>query len=479
MSDDVLARPSIRRRMLMFLISSLLLMVAGAGVVSYWVALRSANDAYDRSLLDPALDIAENLRIDATGAHVDLPEKALEALVYDQVDRVIFQVRSPTNSIVDGVQDLPPPPELGPGQHVFFDGANEGESIRIAAHRTANGYVVQVGETLHKRNRLIGEILVAGFVPTLLVAVAATALAWVGVAHALRPLEQLRLELTRRAPHNLRPLPEAAAPAEIAPVVEAFNGLLSQVRDASTMQQRFLANAAHQLRTPLAGLQMHLELLLRRELSPDVRGEVERMHGATVRASRLANQLLALAKAESAPDHSRELERVDLGVIAGASAREWAPKAPALAIDLGFALDRAEMLGNPLLLSELVDNLLDNALHYTPAGGAVTVTTGCTEGIAFLCVEDTGPGIPESERSKVLERFYRIAGTPGDGSGLGLSIVQEVVARHRGVLGIEVPAGHCGTRFCVRFPTVISPASHTAAAAGVAAAGVAPAGARD
>ncbi len=168
MSDDVFARPSIRRRMLMFLISSLLLMVAGAGVVSYWVALRSANDAYDRSLLDPALDIAENLRIDATGAHVDLPEKALEALVYDQVDRVIFQVRSPTNSIVDGVPDLPPPPELGPGQHVFFDGANEGENIRIAAHRTANGYVVQVGETLHKRNRLIGEILVAEFVPTLL-----------------------------------------------------------------------------------------------------------------------------------------------------------------------------------------------------------------------------------------------------------------------------------------------------------------------
>ncbi len=149
------------------------------------------------------------------------------------------------------------------------------------------------------------------------------------------------------------------------------------------------------------------------------------------------------------------------------------------AIDLGFALDRAEMLGDPLLLPELLDNLLDNALHYTPAGGAVTVTTGCTEGVAFLCVEDTGPGIPESERSKVLERFYRIAGTPGDGSGLGLSIVQEVVARHRGVLGIEVPAGHCGTRFCVRFPTVISPASHTAAAAGVAAAGVALAGARD
>jgi two-component system, OmpR family, sensor histidine kinase TctE len=217
------------------------------------------------------------------------------------------------------------------------------------------------------------------------------------------------------------------------------------------MQQRFLANAAHQLRTPLAGLQMHLELLLRRELSPDVRGEVERMHGATVRAGRLANQLLALAKAESAQDLGRKFLRVDLRTIAGAAAREWAPKAHTLGIDLGFALESAELEGDPLLLPELVDNLVDNALRYTPAGGTVTVRTGDLEGVPFLCVEDTGPGIPESERGKVLERFYRMPGTSGEGSGLGLSIVQEVVARHNGVLGIDVPARHPGTRICVWF----------------------------
>ena len=452
MGDDTRTPPSIRRRLLVFLISSLVLMIAGAGAVSYWVALRSANDAYDRSLLDPALDIAENLRIDAAGAHVDLPEKALEALVYDQADRVIFQIRSPVNAIVDGAPDLPPPPGLGPGQHIFFDGTSNGESIRIAAHRAANGYIVQVGETLHKRNRLIGEILIAEIVPTLLVAVAATALAWLGVAHALRPLEELRLQLMRRAPRDLRPLADAAAPAEIAPVVDEFNALLGHVRDASTMQQRFLANAAHQLRTPLAGLQMHLELLLRRTLAPEVLAEVERMHGATVRASRLANQLLALARAESAPDHGRELQRVDLRTITGEAAREWAPKAHARDVDLGFVLDPAEILGDPLLLSELVDNLLDNALRYTPAGGTVTVRTGCSDGVPFLCIEDTGPGIAAAERSKVLERFYRIPGSPGDGSGLGLAIVQEVVARHRGVLDIGVPDRHPGTRVRVAFP---------------------------
>ena len=452
MSDDARAPPSIRRRLLMFLISSLVLMVAGAAAVTYWVALRSANDAYDRSLLDPALDIAENLRIDATGAHVDLPQKALEALVYDQVDRVVFQVRSPTNEIIHGVADLPPPPELGPGQHAFFDSINNGENVRVVVHQTAKGYVVQVGETLHKRNRLVGEILVAELLPTFLIAVVAIALAWLGVARGLRPLEHLRAELMLRAPRDLHPLSEDAVPVEIAPLIGGFNGLLSQVRDASTMQQRFLANAAHQLRTPLAGLQMHLELLLRRELPPDVRGEVKRMHGATVRASRLANQLLALARAESAPDLGRALERIDLRTIAGEAAGEWAPKAHALGIDLGFALDHSEILGDPLLLTELVDNLLDNALQYTPAGGTVTVRTGCGDSVPFLCVEDTGPGIPESERSKVLERFYRMPDTPGEGSGLGLSIVQEVVARHDGILDIGAPTGHRGTRFCVRFP---------------------------
>jgi len=452
MSDDLPRPPSIRRRLLMFLFSALLLMVSGAAIVSYWVAQRSANAAYDRSLLDPAFDIANNVSVDATGAHVDLPQKALEALVYDQVDKVIYQVRSPTNSIIDGVTDLPPPQGFASEQHIFFDGVYRGEEIRIAAVRTPNGFVVQVGETLHKRNRLVGEILVAELVPTLLIGLGSIALAWLGVARGLIPLEHLRSELLNRAPRDLRPLKKAAVPIEIAPVVNAFNGLLDHLRDASTMQQRFLANAAHQLRTPLAGLQMHLELLFRRDLPAEVRLELERMHIATVRASRLANQLLALAKAEIAPDHGRDFETLDLRTIADAAARDWAPKAIARNIDLGFALERAVILGDPLLLPELIDNLIDNALRYTGAGGSVTVNTGCEQDIPFLSVEDTGPGIPCSERSKVLERFYRIAGTPGEGSGLGLAIVQEVVDRHGGTLEISDRGELGGTCVRVRFP---------------------------
>ena len=420
--------------------------------MSYWVAQRSANNAYDRSLLDPALDIANNLSVDATGARVDLPQKALEALVYDQVDTVIYQVRSPSNAIIDGVSDLPAPQDFASEPHIFFDGVYRGEKIRIAALRTPAGYVVQVGETLHKRNRLVGEILVAELVPTLLIALGSIALAWLGVSRGLIPLEHLRSELLIRAPRDLRPLEMAAVPIEIAPMVNAFNQLLDHLRDANTMQQRFLANAAHQLRTPLAGLQMHLELLLRQDLPADVRPELERMHSATVRASRLANQLLALAKAEIAPDHGRKFEILDLRTLADAAARDWAPKAIARNIDLGFSLERAVILGDPLLLPELIDNLIDNALRYTHAGGSVTVSTGCERDIPYLCVEDTGPGIPPSERSRVLERFYRIAGTPGEGSGLGLAIVQEVVDRHGGTLEISDRGEIGGTCVRVRFP---------------------------
>jgi two-component system sensor histidine kinase TctE len=443
---------SIRRQLLWFLVSSALLMLSGAAVVTYWVALASANDAYDRSLLDPAFDIADNVRLDAAGAHVDLPQKALEALVYDQVDNVIFQVRSPSDSVVDGIADLPSPPEVPVGQHIFFDGAHNGEKIRIAALRTPNGFVVQVGETLHKRNRLVWDILFAELVPTLLIALGSIALAWAGVARALIPLEHLRTELIARPSRDLQPLKETAAPIEIAPVISAFNRLLEDLREANTMQQRILTNAAHQLRTPLAGLQMHLELLLRQDLNPDLTVELGRMHQATVRASRLANQLLALAKAEATPEQSRGLETIDLRTVADAAARDWAQQAHAQGIDLGFALERAVILGDPLLLPELVNNLIDNALRYTPYGGTVTVRTGYEDGAPFLEIEDTGLGIPVSERSKVRERFYRMPGTPGDGSGLGLAIVQEVVDRHGGVLEINGREPMLGSCIRVAFP---------------------------
>jgi two-component system sensor histidine kinase TctE len=460
------ARPgarSIRRRLLFFLIPSLLFLVLCGGVLTYGVALSVATSAYDRSLLDPALDMAENIRIGADGPHLDLLMQAQEALMFDHVDSMVFQIRGVDGRVIAGTDELAPAPALRDGERRFFDGVYRGEPVRIAALRTDSGFSVQVGETLSKRQRLIWEILAAGLVPTLLIAFAAVGLAWTGVKHGVAPLARIRGELLGRGPNDLRPLTETGAPAEIAPAVKAFNKLLGRMREASAVQQRFLANAAHQLRTPLAGLQMHLELLLRRDLTPDVRDEIEGMHVATTRASHLATQLLALARAEAGGASGLDVQYFDLRQIADAAAQEWVPRAIARNIDLGFVLENAIVSGNPLLLSELLNNLVDNALRYTPSGGTVTVRSGMDDGgHPYLSVEDSGVGIPEDSRRKVFERFYRIEGTPGDGSGLGLAIVKEVADRHSGFLTVQSGATS-GTRIAVTFAAPAAPPAREAA----------------
>jgi two-component system sensor histidine kinase TctE len=446
-------RESIRRRLLLFLIPSLLLLIVGASAVTYFVALHVATSAYDRSLLDPALDMAANVRMDADGPRLALLKQAQEALLYDHEDTLVFQIRAPGGAVVAGDDDLNLPPNLQPGERSFFDSRYHGEPVRVAAVRSDTGMYVQVAETLHKRNRLIWEILAAGLLPALLIALATFALAWTGVARGIAPLAWVRTQLLGRSPHDLRPLDEQATPTEIAPAIEALNRLLGQLRESNEMQQRFLANAAHQLRTPLAGLQMHLELLLRRDLSAEVREEISGLHVATVRASHLANQLLALAKAEASADDSTGTASVDLYAVADRAVHEWVQRAIARDIDLGFELEHAEVAGDPVLLGELLDNLLDNALRYTPRGGAVTVRCGSELSHPYLSVEDTGPGIPEAAHGRVFERFYRIQGTPGDGAGLGLAIVKEVAQRHHAALQVESPDNSArGTRIVIRFP---------------------------
>jgi two-component system sensor histidine kinase TctE len=436
----------------------MLLLVVGAAALTYHVALRVATSAYDRSLLDPALDIAANIEIDANGPHLVMPAQAQQALLYDHEDTAVFQVRNPRGAVVIGDGSLPPPPLLVPGERAFFDGSYRAEPVRIAAVRSESGMYVQVAETLHKRNRLIWEILAAGLSPALLIAAGTLALAWTGVARGLAPLAWIRTQLLGRTPHDLRPLDEDTTPVEIAPAIEALNRLFAKLSESNESQQRFMANAAHQLRTPLAGLQLHLELLLRRDLDPELRAEITGMHAATVRASHLANQLLALAKAEASAERPGRAATVDLYAVANHAVQEWIQRAIAREIDLGFVLEHAMVSGDALLLGELLDNLLDNALRHAPHGGSVTVRCGYDGDRAYLSVEDDGPGIPQGARARIFERFYRLPGTPGDGAGLGLAIVNEVASRHGGSVHIESPPGH-GLRIVARFPPVAQEAS--------------------
>ena len=454
MPEESERAPSIRRRLLAFLVPALLLLVGCAVVLSYVLAERAATTAYDRSLLDPALDMAENVRLGANGPQLDMLAQEQEALLYDHEDTLVFQIRDSAGKLIAGVPDLPLAPPLEAEQRpLFFDAVYKGKPLRVAAIRGASGFTVQVGETLNKRHRLVRETLAAEFLPTVLIALASVALAWTVVAHGIAPLGRLRSQLLARSPHDLRPLDERNAPVEIAPAIEAFNHLLCQLRDSNAVQQRFLANASHQLRTPLAALQMHLELLLRRELPGDVHHEIEAMHIATTRATRLANQLLLLAKAEVSAEQARPKSVVNLRTLADVAVQEWVSRAIAREIDLGFELADASIVGDPVLLAESLNNLIDNALRYTPPGGSATVRCGTRLREAFLTVEDSGSGIPEWAHQRVFERFFRIQGTPGEGAGLGLAIVREVADQHAARIVMESTAGS-GTRIVLVFSAV-------------------------
>jgi two-component system sensor histidine kinase TctE len=316
--------------------------------------------------------------------------------------------------------------------------------------------MVQVAETTYKRQRLLRYIVLSSLVPTVLIALATLLIVWFGVKRGLEPLDLLSEEIRRRSPRDLRPVEAASAPEEAKPLVGALNALLEEVAEANQNQQRFLANAAHQLRTPLAGLQAHTELALAQSVPESCRAELEQVHLATVRTARLANQLLALARAEPGGGLAAGLGPVDLRQMVQGAADEWVHRAMARDLDLGFDLSEARVLGDPFLLREALANLVHNSLEHTPAGGHVTVRTELRteDGRPMLEVEDEGPGIPPAERERVLERFYRVPGTTGTGSGLGLAIVREIAGLHGAVVEIGEPrAGGRGCRVALIFPS--------------------------
>jgi two-component system sensor histidine kinase TctE len=449
---------SLRALLTGWLVWPLATLILASAVPTYFMALRAANAAYDSALLDPALAISNHLLQREHSIAIDLPASALDALRIDARDRIFMQVRDSKGQVILGsTQALPPPPgELPEGGHVYYDGALNGERIRIAALQVAQPIepvLVQVAETYVKRNTMIREMLVATLISELVVAAAAVALLWFGIGRGLAPLDRLRREIAARTPQDLRPVSVADKPDEVRPVIIALNQLLNRLKSAIGGQQRFIANAAHQLRTPLAGLKTHAELARRQPSTVELRSLLDMIAGETERTSHLVNQLLALARAEPEGTAANDMP-VNLREVANRAAQEWVPRALAKDIDLGFELDDAWTMGEPMLMRELLANLIDNALSYIPPKGTVTVRTTREGDRAVLEVEDDGPGIPAAERARVFERFYRAQGTVGEGCGLGLAIVAEIAQRHNAHAEILTPAGGTGTLVRASFPTV-------------------------
>ncbi|WP_091456815.1 sensor histidine kinase [Giesbergeria anulus] len=460
-----------------WMLTPLLLLWPISLALTWLVAQGIANKPFDRALEYNAQALAQLVTVYRGKVQFNLPQPASEILRADDSDIVYYQVVGPRGQLLSGERDLPMPPEdeiPNTSQVRLRDAELRGIDIRVAyiwvrLPITSKGLaLVQVAETREKRSVLATEIIKGVMLPQFVILPLAVLLVWLALARGIRPLHQLEERIRARSPDDLSPLDHKAVPLEVAPLVDAVNDLLNRLHDSLATQKRFLADAAHQLKTPLAGLRMQADLAQREGTSTEeLKRSLQQIGRSSIRATHTVNQLLALARAEGSgavmPREPCDLARLVIEVV-----RDSVPRALDKRIDLGY--DGAEpgdagvrLEANPTLLMELVRNLVDNAIHYTPSTaehpGVVTarVLTEPETQSLVLQVEDSGPGVPEAERELVFQPFYRALGTEADGSGLGLPIVLEIARQHGAEVSLDdAHPGQTppGALFTVRFPAL-------------------------
>ncbi|AUL47767.1 histidine kinase [Bordetella trematum] len=431
--------------------------------ITYVVAQNIANTPYDRALANNLRILSNQVQAQDGRAVLRMSEPARAALRSDETDSVFWLALGSRGEYLGGDRGLPLPPRTAvarPG-HVFYaDDTLHGFDIRLAYTWVdlklpgTEPALLIVAETGEKRTQLANDIIKGVIIPQFIVLPVAVLLVWFGLSRGVAPLNALQQRLRARRPDDLSPIDEHAAPTEIAPLVGAMNELLDRLSANVQAQRRFVADAAHQLKTPLAGLRTQAELALRDASPEEMQSSLRQLVTGSERATRLVSQLLLLARAET--PESTALSRVDLNAIASEHTAHWVPQALAVRTDLGFeGCDHpVNILGNPILLGELINNLVDNALRYTPHGGHITVRVRQTLQHAVLEVEDSGPGVPPEEQERIFDRFYRVLGVRADGSGLGLAIVREIAQKHHAEVSIatqDPQADPPGARFVVRF----------------------------
>ena len=414
---------------------------------------------HDRWLYDSAMTLIQQIKPKAGRAVLEVPGSAMEMFEWDTVDHVFEQVRSRRHGVFFGnAEILMPPTLLTTDQPHFYDGTIGGRRTRIVAVAIRNPVeqddvlTVQVAETTLKRQALVWKILLF-VVPLQLGILALAGLAtWLAVKFSLRIFDVIALDLAKHDPN----IPLAAAhidnaPIEIKPLLQSINQLIGNLADAQQAETRFIANATHQLRTPLATLQVQTERALR-EVDPFRHREaLVHVTLALARLNHLARQLLTLARSERSGSSALQIANVDLVQVAREEVEGWLDAADAREIDLGLDAPATQVVlkGEARLLRELVGNLVDNAIRYGARGGAVTVSVRSNP--PTLHVDNDGDVIPLDERTLVLERFYRGAQTRSEGCGLGLAIAQEIARRHSGTLTIAEAPCRPGTRVIVVF----------------------------
>jgi two-component system sensor histidine kinase TctE len=454
---------TLRKQLLGWLFWPLLTLWSVSSVIDYDIANRFVNLAYDRLLLESALDIGRQVKVLHDRIYVDLPEIAVQMLQSRESGRLYYLVTGPKNEYITGEPDLPPPPDPFSERVNYYDDNYQGRPVRIVTLRlpletgkAESMVMVQVAENRAARNEFATQILARMVLPQLLLIVLAGLMLWFAVGRGLAPLETLRREVESRSHRDLSALPIEQTPQEVRPLISAMNELLERLSLALAAQQRFITDAAHQLRTPIAGLKTQTELALRQTPAGEAHVTLKQLRSATEQTTHLVNQLLSLARAEPPGARAQATQRLDLHTLARSATTDWVPRALERNVDLGFDTDseRIEIEADPFLLREMLNNLLDNAIRYTHPGGQVTVRVGFDAGRPRVSVEDNGPGIPESERTRVFERFYRVLGTGAEGCGLGLAIVREIAQSHGAEVKLATAVDGTGTTVHVIFPRI-------------------------
>lgn len=411
--------------------------------VTHYFANNVAGYPYDQGLRQNVSAIARQIRFVDGKPVINLSDSARAILRADEIDKVYFHIVTREKKVLAGDRDLPLPEDLPSlpvdvGDIGFRDAEVNGEDVRIAYQFLAidnlppeRWLLIEVGETLEKRGQLANKIIASVILPQFIIIPLVVVLVWFGLSQGLRPLTVLRRKIEARREGDLSPISTKRVPEELQPLIEAFNALLERMQANMEAQQRFIADAAHQMRTPLTGLKTQAQIAVRENDPAALRHALHQMAEAADQASHLINQLLALARAE-ANQGAQTLDRLDLDALLRQVIEDWIGQALAHGIDLGYEpmSGQSEIEGNAFLLRELLNNLVDNALRYTPSGGIVTGRIVPMVDALILEIEDSGIGISEADADKVFERFYRAEDTGREGSGLGLAIVREIAELH-------------------------------------------------
>lgn len=480
----VAATASLRVHLLRALATPLFALVLVSGSLSYWLAAHYTTQVFDRALYGVANNIAQQIRIAGPRLEQDIPMIAQTLVEAEGTDRIYWRIHGP-DGLIGGMDTWL---GYGTGQTTLHDArlfyawfsGRQVRAVRLPVmlpspatdelgtsedgKATRGPIVVEVAELLDRRETAANEILLSVSVPLILLLLVGSLILSHVLKEELVPLQILTDKLNRQTARSLAALDETQVPAEVAPLIRGLNALLSRLRDALDAQRKFIADAAHQLRTPLTAVKLHADRAMEADSLEVARHALRELQTAADRAVRLSNQLLSLARAEPGLSLERlgPVEYFDLAELAFETGAEWVPQALARRLDLGFEVlpgptftggSPAMVRGNRLLMREALSNLIDNAVKYVPPGGRITVRAGGealgNRGMAVVMVEDNGPGIPPQRREEVFKRFFRgdrqgdqAPAAPTAGAGLGLAIVHEIIGLHHGTIRIEdVPAG--------------------------------------